>query len=68
MKMSAKRQCALEQVYRLGQISLWGNGIDKRSLNWLDANGFISIALNTSVCVPVAVMTEKGLDYLKQCY
>lgn len=68
MKMSAKRQHALEQVYRLGRVSLYGNDVDKRSLNWLDANGFISIAFSMSAFVTVAVITDKGVEYLKQCY
>jgi hypothetical protein len=64
MKISAKRESALEEIYSRQPISIHNIMIDKRTLNWLERNEYIKV----SSMINVAVVTPKGADYLKSHY
>lgn len=64
MKMSAKRETALETIYAKQPISIHNLMVDKRTLNWLEKNEYIKV----SPMINVAVVTPKGNDYLSSTY
>lgn len=64
MKMSAKRESLLESMY--GRDFVYCHAIDdRRSMRWLDKEGFIKVGFNRQAMVPIAIIAQKGIDYLK---
>lgn len=64
MKLSAKRELLLEFIY--GQKIIYFLDIeDRRSLNWLEKEGFINFALKKPAIAVSVEVTKKGCEYLK---
>lgn len=64
MKMSARRQSALEEIYKRQPIMIYNTRIDTKTINWLEKNQYIKISFMSSL----ATVTEKGVEYLNTTY